>query len=104
VFATGKLKVRSKPDLNLAVIGTQASGTQATIVGDPVSADNLIWWNVDYDSGVDGWSIEDGKFQRTECIGINAVLSGWARTKMSDSELLAKGVECFEGLYRQLEK
>ena len=48
--------------------------------------------------------LEDGKFQRTECIGINAVLSGWARTKMSDAELLTKGIECFEGLYQQLQK
>jgi hypothetical protein len=48
--------------------------------------------------------LEDKKFQRTECIGINAVLSGWARTKMSDAELLAKGMECFEGLYTHLQK
>ncbi len=48
--------------------------------------------------------LEDGKFQRTECIGINGVLSGWARTKMSDAELLVKGIECFEGLYQQLQK
>jgi len=48
--------------------------------------------------------LEDGKFQRTECIGVNAVLSGWARTKMSDAELLTKGMECFEGLYQQLGK
>ncbi len=48
--------------------------------------------------------LEDGKFQRTECIGINAVLSGWARTRMSDTELLGKGIECFEGLYQQLGK
>ena len=48
--------------------------------------------------------LEDGKFQRPECIGINAVLTGWARTEMSDAELLAKGMECFEGLYRQLER
>ena len=46
--------------------------------------------------------LEDDKFQRSECIGINSVLSGWARTKMTDSELLAKGMECFEGLYQQL--
>ncbi len=48
--------------------------------------------------------LEDGKFRRGECIGINAVLSGWARTGMSDAELLAKGVECFEGLYESLRK
>ena len=48
--------------------------------------------------------LEDGKFQRPECIGINAVLSGWARTRISDAELLAKGIECFEGLYQSLIK
>jgi hypothetical protein len=48
--------------------------------------------------------LEDSKFQRCECIGINCVLSGWARTKMSDAELLAKGMECFEGLYKSLRK
>lgn len=48
--------------------------------------------------------LEDGKFQRTECIGINAVLAGWSRTEISDAELLAKGMECFEGLYRQLRR
>jgi hypothetical protein len=48
--------------------------------------------------------VEDGKFQRFECIGINAVLSGWAKSPISDAELLAKGIECFEGLYRELTK
>jgi hypothetical protein len=48
--------------------------------------------------------LEDEKFQRTECIGINAVLSGWALTAISDRELLDKGIECFEGLYQSLRK
>jgi hypothetical protein len=48
--------------------------------------------------------LEDEKFDRSECIGINAVLSGWARSDIKDSELLAKGIECFEGLYRELRK
>jgi hypothetical protein len=48
--------------------------------------------------------LEDGKFQRVECLGVNAVLSGWAKTSMSDTELLTKGMDCFEGLYRQLQK
>jgi hypothetical protein len=48
--------------------------------------------------------LEDEKFERCECIGINAVLTGWARTSISDSEVLEKGIECFEGLYRGLKK
>jgi len=48
--------------------------------------------------------LEDEKFQRTECIGINAVLAGWQKTGLSDGELLARGVDCFEGLYNHLRK
>jgi hypothetical protein len=48
--------------------------------------------------------LEDEKFQQGECIGINAVLTGWARTTISDSELLEKGIECFEGLYRSVKR
>jgi hypothetical protein len=48
--------------------------------------------------------LEDGKFQRYECIGINSVLAGWERAGLGDGELLSKGIECFEGLYRHLQK
>jgi hypothetical protein len=48
--------------------------------------------------------LEDGKFQRCECIGINRVLAGWEKNRMGDVELLAKGIECFEGLYQELEE
>lgn len=48
--------------------------------------------------------LEDAKFGRPECLGINAVLTGWARSGSTDAELLAKGIDCFEGLYQQLRK
>jgi hypothetical protein len=48
--------------------------------------------------------LEDGKFQRYECIGVDRLLNGWARQGIGDDELLAKGVECFNGLYEALRK
>lgn len=48
--------------------------------------------------------LEDGKFQRTECVGIDRVLKGWARLGLSDEQLLEKGAECFDALYEQLRK
>lgn len=48
--------------------------------------------------------LEDGKFGRNECLGINAVLAGWARNGISDRELLEKGMDCFEGLYQAVKK
>ena len=46
--------------------------------------------------------LEDGKFQRTECVGIDRVLKGWARLGLSDEQLLEKGGECFDALYEQI--
>ena len=48
--------------------------------------------------------LEDGKFQTTECIGIDRVLKGWAKSGLSDDELLTRGGECFDALFQQLKK
>lgn len=42
----------------------------------------------------------DGKFGRREAYGVDEVLKGWARKGMSDQELLERGMEMIEGLYR----
>ena len=48
--------------------------------------------------------LEDGKFQTTECIGIDRVLKGWGKSGLSDEELLKRGGQCFDALYQQLKK
>ena len=48
--------------------------------------------------------LEDEKFKRSECIGIDRVLKGWAKQGMSDEELLAQGARCFDGLYAALQR
>ena len=48
--------------------------------------------------------LEDEKFKRSECIGIDRVLKGWAKQGMSDEELLAHGAQCFDGLYAALQR
>jgi hypothetical protein len=48
--------------------------------------------------------LEDGKFQTTECIGIDRVLKGWGKSGLTDEELLKRGGECFDALYQQLKK
>ena len=46
--------------------------------------------------------LADGKFGRKEGFGIDEVLKGWAREGIPDKELLARGMQMFEGLYRSL--
>ena len=48
--------------------------------------------------------LEDGKFQTSDCFGIDQVLKGWAKGHMSDEDLLSRGGECFDALYRQFKK
>ena len=48
--------------------------------------------------------IDDGKYGRTEAIGIDRVLKGWGRLGLTDEALLKKGGECFDALYEFLRK
>jgi hypothetical protein len=48
--------------------------------------------------------LEDAKFQRSECIGIDRVLKGWAKSGMSDDQILLHGFDCFDGLYSFLQR
>ena len=48
--------------------------------------------------------LDDAKFQRVECIGIDRVLKGWGKSGMRDDEILAGGFKCFDGLYEFLQR
>jgi hypothetical protein len=48
--------------------------------------------------------LEDEKFQRWECIGIDRVLKGWAKQGLPDEEILRRGFECFDALYGFLQR
>ena len=40
-------------------LGTQKLGALGTIVAGPVAKGAYLWWQVDWDSGADGWSVQD---------------------------------------------
>jgi hypothetical protein len=46
--------------------------------------------------------LEDTKFGRAECVGLDHLFKGWARLGLSDKRILDKGVECFDALYAAL--
>jgi hypothetical protein len=48
--------------------------------------------------------LEDGKFQRPECRGLDLLFKGWARLGLSDAEILEKGFACFDALHAALRK
>jgi hypothetical protein len=48
--------------------------------------------------------LDDDKFERTECIGIDRVLKGWAREGIFDQEILRRGFQCFDALHAFLRR
>jgi hypothetical protein len=48
--------------------------------------------------------LEDEKFQRPECVGLDRILKGWAKRGMPDEEILSRGGNCFDGLYAFLRR
>jgi hypothetical protein len=53
------LNVRQTPSTSGALLGTQNIGALGTVTAGPTTATGYTWWNINYDSGADGWSIED---------------------------------------------
>jgi Chromate resistance exported protein len=44
----------------------------------------------------------DEKFGRSEGIALDRVLIGWAQQDLPDEDLLQRGIELIEGLYRSM--
>src|SRR3989344_6476438 len=57
--SSGPLNVRKQPRTNSAKLGTQPTGAQGAVVGGPIFRSNYWWWKINYDTGADGWSIEN---------------------------------------------
>ncbi len=53
------LNVRATPSTSGTFLGKQPTGALGTVIGGPVFADGYTWWNINYDTGADGWSIEN---------------------------------------------
>ena len=59
--------VRSSGVLAAPLLGVQVSGSIGTIVSGPLGPDsnNIIWWQVDFATGVDGWTGQDSYIKIT---------------------------------------
>ncbi len=53
------VNVRATPSLSGTILGSQLIGIQGTIIQGPTIADGYTWWSINYDTGVDGWSVEN---------------------------------------------
>jgi chitodextrinase len=59
IQTTDRVKVRTTPTTKGKALCTQPLGVLGTVVGGPTTASGYKWWNVNYDSSCDGWSVEN---------------------------------------------
>ena len=67
VITTDEATILSTPSSSGIVLGTQPKAARGTLVGGPVTdtgGENQIRWQVDFDSGVDGW-VEENRLSYT---------------------------------------
>ncbi|MGH7337486.1 MAG: hypothetical protein ACREI7_07910, partial [Myxococcota bacterium] len=64
VRSTASINVRATPGGTL--LFTQPVNTLGTVLAGPIQSPNgVIWWQINYDSGIDGWSGQDNLVKYT---------------------------------------
>ena len=59
ITTTAIVNVRTTPSTGGAILGTQATGATGIVIGGPVNANGYWWWQINYATGADGWSVEN---------------------------------------------
>lgn len=57
--SSGPVNVRSTASTSGASVGTQIANTQGAVIGGPANANGYDWWNINFDTGADGWVAEN---------------------------------------------
>ena len=58
IFARYTTEVWERPGADSVKLGMQEQGAHGTIVGGPIDSGGHLWWQIDYASGHDGWTLE----------------------------------------------
>jgi uncharacterized protein YraI len=59
VQCTANLNVRSTPSTSGSLVTTESSGARGIVIGGPQSANGFIWYQITWDNGYSGWSVQD---------------------------------------------
>src|SRR3989344_114577 len=51
--------VNVRATANGTLLGTQTTNALGTVIGGPTNTGGYNWWNINFDTGFDGWSAED---------------------------------------------
>lgn len=94
---TAGIQVRSDAGGRDTLLGTQATGTMGTIIAGPVKANEHIWYQVDFATGIDGWCLASGILAKSN---VKAVLP---RPERPATTTVGEGVKNEMGIPARLE-
>lgn len=60
VQTVGEVEVRASGSGSGGLLGVQPPGSPGRVVGGPTPDGDDLWWQIAYDSGLDGWTLEEG--------------------------------------------
>jgi len=58
IKTNASVNVRQTPSTSGTLFGSQAQGVMGTVVGGPTFSDGYWWWQINFDTSFDGWSVE----------------------------------------------
>ena len=50
--------MRSSGSSSASLLGSQSANATGTLIDGPVESGGATWWRVNWDTGVDGWTVE----------------------------------------------
>ena len=59
MVSSGPLNIRETPSTSGIAVGTEATGNLGTVVGGPTNTSGYNWWQVAWNDGLVGWSVEN---------------------------------------------
>jgi hypothetical protein len=59
VQTTANLTVYATASTSGTILGQEALGALGTVVDGPTTVSGVVWWNINFDIGADGWTIQD---------------------------------------------
>ncbi len=98
IVVSDTVKVRASAAGEIA--GSQARGSFGVLKGAPVVTNGYTWWNVDYDTGADGWSAED--YMQASTVALVPIPGKVAGVSISHDELIAQLTAQVQALIAQL--
>ena len=72
VVALQGVAARNTASTGGTILQVHSAGELGTVIGGPTSANGCTWWNINYDTGSDGWSTQEGYLAKATGPGATA--------------------------------